>query len=255
MGRALRASRPKRAVPEPIADAQKRVPPPGEHPGSRRKPCDFPCAGKGRAGSPCPPASVMPKVVAGNARTHDFPGFWPNGIRTSNDISLHVPVSGGEGTRRLPGFARTKTQVPRRTSPMMCHGPSAAGGRCREGGRDVGRFKIYCSFSCVSQSHGRAEARPSRRALHGEGRASARPRSRSTGVRHRTASEALPERASMAVRTVEGEAGDQGKQAKMPMFSVISRVVPAGLGCVRGRGGGGGACYGPGGQGRVTRAR
>ena len=38
----------------------------------RRKPCDFPCARMGRAGSPCPPEPVMPKGVAGNVRTH-FP--------------------------------------------------------------------------------------------------------------------------------------------------------------------------------------
>ena len=68
----------------------------------RRKPCDSPCAGMGRAGSPCPPEPVMPKDGARDARRSVFPGFRPDCIRTSNDIQWHVPASGGEGTRRPP---------------------------------------------------------------------------------------------------------------------------------------------------------
>ena len=66
----------------------------------RRKPCDFPCAEKGRAGSPCPPEPVLPQEGAEDGRTRVFPWLRQNGIRASKELRLPVPDSGGEGTRR-----------------------------------------------------------------------------------------------------------------------------------------------------------
>ncbi len=43
------------------------------HRSCQAKTMRFPCARMGRAGSPCPPVSVMPKDGAGNVRTHVFP--------------------------------------------------------------------------------------------------------------------------------------------------------------------------------------
>ena len=95
------------------------------------KPCVFPCAGMGRAGSPCPPAPEMPTECAGDARTHVSRSFWPNGIRTSNVIRWSVPATGGEGTRR-------PTRLRTRANTWVCPRAGRHLGRpwCRTGNRN-----------------------------------------------------------------------------------------------------------------------
>ena len=94
----------------------------------RRKPCDSPCAGMGRAGSPCPPEPVMPKDGARDARRSVFPGFRPDCIRTSNDIQWHVPASGGEGTRRPTRLRTDEITSFCLTTPMHSSGKWTGGG-------------------------------------------------------------------------------------------------------------------------------
>ena len=97
----------------------------------RRKSCDFPCAGMGRAGSPCPPESVMPKDGAEASRRQVSPGSRPDCIRTSNDMQRHVPASGGEGTRRPTRLCtdETTSSLPDNSDGSDC--------RCGSMGRPV----------------------------------------------------------------------------------------------------------------------
>lgn len=53
----------------------------------------------------------MSEERAGDAWRHVFPWFWPNCSRTSKNIRLSVPSSGGEGTRRPTRFPQTKPRV------------------------------------------------------------------------------------------------------------------------------------------------